>query len=261
MACASLFFAICAAPLAAWQFRNAHTTGYSGFSAITDQNLYFYQAAAVLAAREGESLEAKQAEMGAFDDTVLFEQHPEWRSLITAERYRQMGALAREIIRSDAWGYARIHFGAIAKLLITPGAGDLQQLTNNFGRGNTRAEHMADAPRIAESSARRRIAQLLLGGFLATLLALATTGCVFAAGPVWARRLLLVIAGYLLVVSGVPEPPARLRHPLMPVVCIFAGAGVAAIGQKVKTNRSAAGKPRRGDPINSDDPLPLRHAA
>jgi hypothetical protein len=106
----------------------------------------------------------------------------------------------------------------------------------------------------------RRIAQLVLGGFLVILLALAAGGWVFAAGPVAGRRLLLAVAGYLLVVSGVPEPPARLRHPIMPIVCVFAGAGVAALVQKMKVNRRGSGQFFNIDPNNSRDSLQLRHA-
>jgi 4-amino-4-deoxy-L-arabinose transferase-like glycosyltransferase len=257
---ACVFLATCTAPLAAWQVRNARSAGYSGFSAITDQNLYFYQAAAMLAAREGKSLETKQAEMGALDDDLFYEQHPEWRGLSTAERYRQMGASARAIIRSDIPLYARIHLTAIGKLLVTPGAGDLLKLLNNFGQIGEGTKNASTGPGRLGPTLQRRLAQATLGALLAALLGLAAVGLRFAAGPVAEMRLLLVIAGYLLVVSGVPDPPARLRHPLMPIVCIFAGAGLAAVAQRAKRTPGSTSSRPTASQLHADRSGDLRRA-
>ena len=106
---AVLFAAACLAPLAAWQVRNQALTGYSGFSAVADWNLYFYQAAGVIARQTHASLESVQAELGYFSDADFRRAHPELAAGDQAAKFRFLHAAGTRILGEHALAYGVIH--------------------------------------------------------------------------------------------------------------------------------------------------------
>jgi uncharacterized membrane protein HdeD (DUF308 family) len=60
-----------------------------------------------------------------------------------------------------------------------------------------------------------------------------------------ATALLVATAIYFVLISGGPASLSRFRHPVMPIVCLFAAAGI------VDLRSGAAGRYRQGHPAGS----------
>jgi 4-amino-4-deoxy-L-arabinose transferase-like glycosyltransferase len=60
-----------------WQVRNKLETGYSGFSAIASDNLYFISAGSVLAAKQHVPYYEMRDRLGYQDNSVYLQEHPE----------------------------------------------------------------------------------------------------------------------------------------------------------------------------------------
>ena len=243
---ATAFLLVCALPVGAWQMRNWQLADYPGFSAIVENGLYFYQQAAVTASLEGRSLEEVQGELGILDPQRVLEQHPEWQGLSAGELHVRMGAAAKRVIREHPLMYAKNHLRNIFALLITPGSGDVVRLTGNFGRdgqadgdqaASLRATSIGSLANVAAGGRARIATALLLSGIAAVYLLLACYGC-FQRMPARLRWMLIAIGGYFWFVSCLPQPPARLRHPLMPILCLLAAYGVSALIARTREQAS-----------------------
>lgn len=242
------FLLACALPLGAWQVRNWQLTGYPGFSAIVESNLYFYQQASVTASLEGRSLEKVQAEMGMFDPQGPLKQHPEWKGLSEGEMHVRMGAEAKHLIRQHPLTYAKNHVRNIFRLLVTPGSGDVMQLTGNSGgkvqASGGQATASGGLEHVAAGGRGRIVTALVLSGIAVTYLLLAVFGC-FQRMTARVRWTLITIATYFWFISCLPQSPARLRHPLMLFVCLLAAQGASALIAHVRarTSRRELGRP------------------
>ena len=73
-----------------WQVRNKIETGYSGFSAIASDNMYFILAASVLAARQHVPYYVMRDRLGYQDQRVYFQDHPEQKTWSVARRVNYM---------------------------------------------------------------------------------------------------------------------------------------------------------------------------
>lgn len=217
-----------AALLAPWQLRNRAAAGYGGFSAVSAQSMYFYNAAAVLAAHRGVPLQTQQRQMGwPSDEETYLRAHPAQRSWRRARRLDFIAAEGRRIVLRDPATFARAWAAGTARVLAGTGGAELQHLfaaepREPLGR------------RLA--SARFTAADLLHLAAALPMLAIYAAAAWGAATLLRGRRdvlrpelvLLGGICAYLLVVPG-PAGVARFRHPVMPLVCIAAGAGVADV--------------------------------
>ena len=73
------------------------------------------------------------------------------------------------------------------------------------------------------------VTEALFGAFLVGVYLLAVRGALITkprSRRAWAVS--LAVAGYLWLASGGPHSLSRFRHPIMPIVCALAGAGLAA---------------------------------
>lgn len=237
---AGIFLATSMAPVGLWQVRNLVETGYGGFSAISDVTLYFYHGAAVLAAEHGASYYETQREMGYTDEEVYLEQHPEQRGWSPARRYRYMRNQGMRVLARRPWTYARIHVKGMARALLDPGAFDWLKMFNLYpqsgggllgsvvdkGMMQTVGELFRERPLLFWSN-------LALGLVLASYLLLAAVGAI-SRGVLRSPGVvvILLVGIYFLAVSGGPQAECRFRHPLMPLLCVLAGAGLSAIAGK-----------------------------
>ena len=232
IAYACTFGAVCMTPLCAWQLRNYAVTGYSGFSAVTDSNLYFFQAAAVLAAENGKPLKEMQAELGYFDRNAFDELHPELLGAGQAEKFRYMHSKAIHIIGQDTLRFARIYFRGLGLLVLNPAASDVLRLGNLYPE--KQRLRPIDLGIFGILNQLRREAPLVFYTNLcmAGLLGLLYLGS-FAAAPAllrnfnWQWTILAATTAYFLAVSSGATSVARLRHPVMPIICVLAGLGMA----------------------------------
>jgi hypothetical protein len=86
-----VFFLISMGIIVVWQARNKIETGYSGFSAISDQNLYFYVGGGILAKKNGVTPSEQLVKMGYGVPETYFALHPEQRTWTQDEIYRYRG--------------------------------------------------------------------------------------------------------------------------------------------------------------------------
>jgi len=222
--------------LAPWVARNALVAGYSGFSSSGDWNLYFYSAAAVQAKLDGRDFFETQIAMGANNNDLYFQLHPERRAWTPGRIARAQGSEARQIITGHWPTYVPIHLKGCLVVLFAPGATEILKMIRLY------------------PEAGGLMARLQNEGFLAALLWLVRTYPVTAfLLPLLALQLALyyilavfglrhltlavritwlVLGGYFVLISGMPGAVARYRGPLMPMVCICAGAAMAYLWAK-----------------------------
>jgi hypothetical protein len=230
--------------LAAWQIRNRMEAGYGGFSSITDENLYTYSAADVIARVEHRNFIDVQNELsdrcgtGCGEPAYLNQsrtardiEQPGWNQ---GWRLSFMHAEAVRVIRAHSGVYLRASLASLSGVVLNPGAGIYINLLYPEGAGH--ADSLTDykspaSGALALAKAYPWIAAekavfvtVLLGMYL-----LAAWGT-FRGGMhnecIW---LLLGTSLYFFVVSdlaGGPGGTARYRLPVMPAVCILVAAGV-----------------------------------
>lgn len=238
---AGVFLLLSMAPAWGWQARNYSAADYLQFSAISDINLYYYQAAAVLAERRGVSLQVMQRELGYFDDEVYFARHPNQRSWTQAQRYAYIGREGRRIIAEHPVLMLRIHLQGVASLLIDPGVSaylGFFRLDKAHTESGAAPGHAVKRPTAAPRNSLARAGRALKEKPLAVALygALSLVWLLYAAmavrglftKAVWqspCSLLLLSMATALILLSGGPAGYHRFRLPVMPEICLLAGCG------------------------------------
>jgi 4-amino-4-deoxy-L-arabinose transferase-like glycosyltransferase len=217
-----------------WHLRNRRVAGYRGFSGISAVNLYFYHAAAVTAAVEGRPYYQVQREWGYHDDAAYLRRHPDQAGLSRAQRLDSLATAGKEILLEHPRVAAANHAQGMLRMLLDPGAVDYLKLFNLYptsggllgvvvdrGLAETARMLLRERPLVFWSTL---ALGLLLGGYL--LLALVGLFRLGAAGRAPGVAVVLV-ALYFLVISGGPQAECRFRHPIMPLICVFAAAGAA----------------------------------
>ncbi|HEX4145209.1 MAG TPA: glycosyltransferase family 39 protein [Pirellulales bacterium] len=232
---ALVFLVVAHGPAVAWQARNWAVAGYGGFSAISSVNLYFFQAASIVAHQQHQSLEAMQREMGIHDFVGLYEGDPKVRGDRQVENFRFMQREASRLIHQHPWVYANIHLRGLIKLMLDPGASDLLVLIDRFPSGLMRERPMdsgilAVVRHILRQTPAELCSKALLAIVPAVIYLAAAFGCLRCLGRWnWNLTLVMLVAGYLWIVAGGPTGIARLRHPVMPLACVASGIGIAEV--------------------------------
>jgi len=231
--------------LAAWQIRNKVETGYGGFSSARELNLYFTNGVEITTRLQHRNYFDVQQEFGYFTfvghsgQTYLSQpylnHHPEQAGWTQAQRIAFMGQEGSRLIRAHPGIYIRTLVSPLIAMNLEPGAGyfgrmlsleDNQQLSNGVGTNEGAAHYGASLvknhPGVAASKA----------VFLLVLLAfylLALLGIVRGSIENPYLALLLGTAFYFIGLCGVTGGPGydpRFRIPVLPIVCIFAAAGL-----------------------------------
>ncbi|HTU24880.1 MAG TPA: hypothetical protein VMF30_05755 [Pirellulales bacterium] len=257
---AGLFWLVSMAPLIAWQARNYSETGYSGFAAIADLNLYFFHGASVLAHERGQPMDVVQTDLGLSSRERFEELHPDLPPADQGAKFRFMHAEGVRLVRSDPLAFAKTYLRGIAVLLLNPGASEMLDALRSYPTDRPArpvnlgllgiAKQMHDtAPRLFYSNL------VLLAGLGVTYLT-AACGLLSQLRRVSWRLVSLVTAVlYLLAVSGGTQSVTRLRHPVMPLVIVLSGIGIAQLAAWRQRRRSAQG------PANQPATIPHRAAA
>jgi 4-amino-4-deoxy-L-arabinose transferase-like glycosyltransferase len=210
-----------------WQLRNLRVHNWPTLSSIHAQYLYYYSAASVIGAETGRTMAQVQADMIKTDFGPM---HPERQGWSQADRARFMEREGMRVVRrrpdvvARLWlaGMARVLLGRNATLFVQPFTGVSRQALR-------RMVDVGDVPPEMAAVAGMR-ATRLVGAVL-----LAVTLLYYGAALVGLRRLRsgrflsLVLASvflYLLALSGGAASEGRFRHPLMPIICVVAGAAV-----------------------------------
>ena len=112
--------------------RNQKLAGYRGFSAITDESLYFYSAAAVKAKLEHKSFSRVQEELGWNDNQRYFQSHPEQRDWSQGQVFKFQNAEARRIISQHLLTYSLIHLRGCAVVMLDPAVTEIMKLLRRY---------------------------------------------------------------------------------------------------------------------------------
>jgi len=218
-ACTLLFLFCAMTPIKAWEWRNERLAGYKGFSAISAINLYFYNAAAVLAKTEGVSFPEMQDKMGYLDIKIYFEQHPGMTNLPIGIVYNKMEQDAKNIIKNNPILYSKIHLRGMLLTLIAP---------EKFGYGIIGYI----AKRISVTSA-DRLSFKIAAGFVLTWNLLSLFGVILSLPRFPAHTLFLLgVIAYFVLISGGPAGYSRFRDPITFLLAAFAGIAVDTLLRK-----------------------------
>ena len=233
---AGVFLGVSMGLMGLWQIRNLQQAGYPDFSTARDRNLYFFGAAATLAAQEGIPWREMQRRMGAGDEEIYLQNHPDQHHWSEGARYQQMHREALRILLKHPFVYARIH--AFGMFMVVASPLDYTYL-RLLGVDRNRYQFVktvflregfvqAALQWLRESQSGFRLV-LILGLILWSYLLLSAVGLV-SLRPIREMTVitLLVFGLYFVVISGGPQADSRYRHPLMPLICILAGYGCYA---------------------------------
>lgn len=243
LAQAILFGATAMVLVGAWQLRNLAVAGFPGFSAIEDINLYFYNGASVLAAEKGLPYYRVQEQMGYLDRQLYLERHPEQIGWSEAERYRSMGRAGLRILRSHPGEYAFIHLEGMLRTLMEPGAVDYLRLFRLYPvQGGLLGEAvdrglLATVASLAQQRPLAFWSTAALGILLGAYYLLALVGLASRRISFGAKALLVATAIYFVLISGGPASLSRFRHPVMPIVCLFAAAGIVEMSARLERRK------------------------
>ncbi|HEV8268803.1 MAG TPA: glycosyltransferase family 39 protein [Thermoanaerobaculia bacterium] len=236
-----------------WMLRNARVAGRPIVSTVEELNLYLYRAASVEAEASGESLEKTQERFGwreflyrfgyveregdVFGDRRYVDLHPETARLPTSELARDWGRKGREVLRAHPILALKQAVTGLVWLLFSPCAlnwayalGAIPASSPVVGAAISWEEKRVftllfrDHPAVFALSVLSFLTLVVLYSLAALGLARSRSG-----GRGLAHALLAATALYLVAVSSAPgSVDDRFRLPLMPIVCLYAGAGLVA---------------------------------
>lgn len=230
---AAVFLLLSAGPSLLWQVRNYMAAGYAGFSAITDVNLYYWQAAPVVAEQEQISLVEAQARLA--EQVRLANLPAEPRQHAQAARLRWMRRQALHTLRQAPWLYARIHLKGMLAVVSDPGTRAWLDYVRYEPPPRPPGQH--GLARLAWSlNAKPWAAALhaLLWGWILALLALGGLG-LYRMPRSAAWWLFVLVFLYLWCLSGGPLGYHRFRIPLLVVWSVWVGHGLALVARRRNT--------------------------
>ncbi|MDF2774727.1 MAG: hypothetical protein K0S86_4227, partial [Geminicoccaceae bacterium] len=226
----ALATAVAIAAVLPWHLRN-QALGFRGFSAIAAVNMYFYNAAAVQAARTGMPYADVQEALGYRDAGIYLRRHPEQVAWRPGERFSYMGDEGARIVREHLPLYARIHAAGMFRAMFDPGALSLLQPYRLYpARSGVLSRIVSDGlasgiREVVRTNAFAFSLLIVLGGILAALYIAALRGLLIDQRYLDPGALLLALTvAYFITIAGGPIAVGRFRHPAMPFVCALAGA-------------------------------------
>jgi hypothetical protein len=232
----AVFLLVTAGLPAAWIARNHLVAGYNGFSAMSDLNLYFWNAAGVEAARTGRPLAQLQRQLGHSSEKVFVERNPQTRDWTPAQRYALCRREAWRLIGESPVTALAVHLHGMHSTLFDPGTQAFRDYFREEKQPPDAAQGEAPAgawARLRRTLARRPLVAVLhaaLWASLLSLLALALYGWLTQGHWRSMPSLLVFVALlYFLLLSGGPAGYHRFRLPLVPMLAVFAGAGWTSI--------------------------------
>jgi len=216
--------------LAAWQLRNQIETGFGGFSSIVARNLYFYQAAEVEARAQHRPFIEVQSGLGYPDEQSYRMRHPEQTGWNQARRVAFMRSEAARVLRAHPGTSLKVQLEGSAMVAFTPCAAELLRLLGVYpADGPQRVLNegpLRSAIRLEQAHPWAAALMAALEVVLLGLYLLAARGALCGCARRDVMLLLLGVSLYFLAVSGGAQAVGRYRLPVMPIVCLFAAAGL-----------------------------------
>ncbi len=232
------FFLFFLALVAPWQIRNYRVSGYSGFSAISDVNLYFYRGASIIAKKTNQTLSDVQKELGFNSWEQYIRSHPEQATWSYAREYQFMGREGLRLIQHNLLIYTPIHLAGMVRVTANPGGIVYSLLFKNIPAPADSLGTVSELKVLRTNYPFSFYMTIFLALLLLCYIVLAVSGVTL----VWRREriatvLLITVGVYFVLVSSGAESAGRFRHPIMPIVCVFAGYTLALLGrQQIQIN-------------------------
>ncbi|MDR1137033.1 MAG: glycosyltransferase family 39 protein [Synergistaceae bacterium] len=227
-----VFLLISAAPIRLWEYRNLRVSDYRGFSAISAVNLYFYNAAGVLAKLENKSFYDMQNEMGYYDSDNYKAKHPGQQGLSRGEIFNSMAREGREIIKSNPYIYAKVHIQGMLFAVITPGTHTL--VRRSWGEnapGFRSMKHGRSMTSFIMVLIKEMPITFMIFSSSATLLAIvylfsAAGFMVCGRTRQFETAFVTLTAAYFILIAGGPAATDRFRDPINFIIAMWAGIGI-----------------------------------
>lgn len=235
---AALMGALFAVLVGGWQIRNYIAAGSATFSQAKNQYLLIAKAAAVVAMRDGVSLQEAQQRLADEHAASLPPQFPRASQTLLLE---SQGRFAQSIVVAHPVLLVRTTLrGAAANLL-----------------GPSNLAHLLGSDNVAlrEAFLQRDFARFPLRDWIAALLSWTAgflfLGLLYAGVAVLFKRkgsgngdvaLLVLTVVYMILLSSGPEAYSRFRMPVMPILCALAAGGYLCRGAGTLGEREGDGR-------------------
>jgi hypothetical protein len=194
--------------------------------------LYFFQSAEITADLQHISIEAEQKKLGYLDDDAYFAMHPEQRAWPRFERLRFMRARSTQILARHPLLYLKSHFKGVLIVAASPCATEWLQMLGLYPNPESMPRRIlnegvaASVKRIVLAHPGVMWAMAVFEAFLLTIYGLAFRGLLRTPRVHLAAMTLLGVAAYFLFIAGGAQAVGRYRAPVMPILCLFAAAGI-----------------------------------
>jgi hypothetical protein len=231
--------------LGIWQVRNFTTTGYSGFSSVSDVSLYCYQSASLLAAEAGMPFNEMQQKMSCTDRSIYLQNHPEQQDWDQKKIYEYMRREGVRIIMAHPLDYTITYVKGIVRTLIDPGATEYLIFFKLYPRSGALLSEILDKGfiKIIQNIINTKSfvfmgAIVIFGIFLVvSLICAAISLCDKEFSYSFLTVLILCIIGYSLLLSGGPVGYHRFRLPIMPMISVFSGYGLYLVCERYRQKK------------------------
>ncbi|MGC9291620.1 MAG: hypothetical protein ACP5EP_02720 [Acidobacteriaceae bacterium] len=247
---AVVFFSICAVLIGAWRVRNYVETGYSGFSSIADSNLYFFNAGEVLAQKQHTDMATELGLLHWQDTPGYLAIHPEQATWSTAQQLAYQRREALRTISENKLLYLKDHLRGMGVVLFHPCATDFlwalgrspissvvafNATAGKKGLPATLLWMVWNYPLVFVGTAMLEVVLVAYYG-----LAILGIPRPYQSGKALITLVLVVL--YFVVVAGGAAGMARYRYPIMPIVSLFAGAGLVRLLPLRPSTENSTGK-------------------
>jgi 4-amino-4-deoxy-L-arabinose transferase-like glycosyltransferase len=239
-----VFLCICGALMFSWGYRNYRLSGQFSLSTISDINLIYYRARAVLAEAENISQDEAKEKLITEIETIAREKNLSRPEISALERKRALQIFSQYPVET----VVMLVKGA-GRLLIDPGYTiictmlDTTSVNYECFPGESTMLDAGILDKVMGKFTAMNFAQrfaLIWGGVLIGAIYL---GLVFGAMHLISKKdwfalsLLLILIAYFVLLSAGGEANYRFRAPIQPYLAILAGIGYEAIFRRILKRR------------------------
>jgi hypothetical protein len=219
----AVFLLVSLAPIKLWEYRNFLASGFKGFSSISAVNLYFYNAAGVLADLENKPFSDIRSEL----EMELSRQ----KGLSQGEMFNFMERKGKEIIKDNLYAYLKVHLAGALGTMTTLGASDIMR--GSWGKVFPEfwtARHSRSAVGFITTAIKEMPSVFIILALLTTYLVLAYPLSILGFAEclrahIFETVFLALTAAYFILIPG-PAGYSRFRQPVGFIIAIWAGAGI-----------------------------------
>lgn len=238
------FLLVFLAVVSPWVLRNVVRADFAGFSTAGEWNLYFNTAVAVEARAEHRSVSSAIGEAQAATPEQYLSQHPEQRSWSEGQKARFWSTEAWKTIRKHPFEFSQVYARNCAAVVFNPGVTEILREIGAYPIDRALTLDNGYFATFMWLIRLHKIAAVLVPVMALQLMfyyALAIAGVRRAPSPF--PLLLVGLFVYFVLVSGFLTAGGRLRAPIMPFICVFAGWTLSRWSSVTRRGTSAFASP------------------